>query len=44
MFEKEPMEKVVEMGELMVYKHEGFWQCMDNKRDHEVLESLWEKK
>ncbi len=43
MFEKEPMEKVVEMGELMVFKHEGFWQCMDNKRDHEVLESLWEK-
>ena len=41
MFEKEPMENLVEMGELMVYKHEGFWQCMDNKRDREVLEAFW---
>tara|TARA_X000001036_G_C20674098_1_gene803525 strand:- start:483 stop:1247 length:765 start_codon:yes stop_codon:yes gene_type:complete len=41
MFEKEPMEKVVEMEGLMVHRHEGFWKCMDNKRDREILESLW---
>ena len=29
------------MGELMAYKHRGFWQCMDTKRDHELLEKLW---
>ena len=25
----------------MSYKHEGFWHCMDNKRDRDVLEALW---
>ena len=30
------------MGELMSYQHEGFWQCMDTKRDKELLEGLWE--
>ena len=25
----------------MAYKHEGFWQCMDTKRDHQMLEKLW---
>ena len=39
--EREPLEKVAEMGELMAYHHDGFWQCMDTKRDHELLESLW---
>jgi glucose-1-phosphate cytidylyltransferase len=39
--EREPLEKAVALGELMAYKHEGFWQCMDTKRDHELLESLW---
>ena len=41
MLEREPLEKLTKMGELMAYKHEGFWQCMDTKRDHELLESLW---
>ena len=27
--EKEPLEKVASLGQLMAYKHEGFWQCMD---------------
>lgn len=40
--EKEPLEKVAEMGELMAYFHDGFWQCMDTKRDKDVLEKLWE--
>jgi glucose-1-phosphate cytidylyltransferase len=39
--EREPLERAVAMGELMAYRHEGFWQCMDTKRDLELLESLW---
>ena len=39
--EKEPLEKVAKMGELMPYMHEGFWQCMDTKRDRDYLEELW---
>jgi glucose-1-phosphate cytidylyltransferase len=40
--EKTPLEKATEMGELMAFKHDGFWQCMDTKRDRDYLESLWE--
>ena len=36
--EKEPLEKACELNELMAYKHEGFWQCMDTKRDWQILE------
>ncbi len=43
MFEREPMEKLAQDGQLMCYKHEGFWQCMDTLRDKEKLEELWEK-
>ena len=43
MLEREPLEKATQAGELMAYKHHGFWHCMDTKRDHELLESLWEK-
>ena len=39
--EKEPLEKVAQMGELMSYQHDGFWQCMDTKRDRDSLEELW---
>ena len=39
--EKEPMEAVAKMNELMAYKHEGFWQCMDTVREKEQLEQLW---
>jgi len=39
--EREPLETVAKMGELMAYSHEGFWQCMDTKRDREALEDLW---
>ena len=27
----------------MAYKHDGFWQCMDNKKDHDYLNNLWEE-
>ncbi len=41
MLEREPFEELSRLGELVAFKHTGFWQCMDNKRDHEVLEELW---
>ena len=37
-----PLENLVAEGELMAYKHEGFWQCMDTKRDLDYLNRLWE--
>jgi glucose-1-phosphate cytidylyltransferase len=43
MLEREPIEKACELGELMAFRHAGFWQCMDTKRDHDLLESLWAK-
>jgi glucose-1-phosphate cytidylyltransferase len=39
--EKDPLEKAAEMGELMAYRHRGFWQCMDTKRDRDSLEEMW---
>ena len=41
-FEKEPLEKLAADGELMSYQHKGFWQCMDNKREMDILEKLLE--
>lgn len=38
--EREPMDKLVAEGQLMSYIHEGFWQCMDNMREKEMLEKL----
>lgn len=43
MLEREPMECVAKSGELMSYQHEGFWHCMDTKRDHELLETIWDQ-
>jgi glucose-1-phosphate cytidylyltransferase len=40
--EREPLEQAARMGELMAYRHEGFWQCMDTKRDRDSLEELWQ--
>ena len=43
--EREPFEKLTKNKELVAYKHEGFWQCMDTLRDKEILErKLREKK
>ena len=41
-FEKEPLERLAADGELMAYRHDGFWQCMDTRRDKYVLEKMWE--
>ena len=37
-----PLRELTLSGNLMAYKHEGFWQCMDTIRDREFLEELWE--
>ena len=42
--EREPLERVCGMGELMAYKHYGYWQCMDTKRDKDQLEELIQSK
>jgi len=39
--EKEPLENLVRDGELMAYRHKGFWQPMDTLRDKNHLEDLW---
>ena len=40
-FEQKPLENMSNDGELMVYTHKGFWQCMDTYRDMTYLEKLW---
>ena len=40
--EKEPLEKLAKEEQLMAFKHSGFWQCMDTKRDRDLLENLWQ--
>jgi glucose-1-phosphate cytidylyltransferase len=39
--EGDPLERLAADGELMAYRHEGFWQCMDTVRDRDVLENFW---
>ena len=39
-FEKTPLETLAKQGELMSYIHTGFWQCMDNVRERDMLEKL----
>lgn len=39
-FEREPLERLAKEGELMSYIHKGFWQCMDTKREMDMLEKL----
>lgn len=41
-FEREPLERLAADGQLMAYKHEGFWQCMDTRREKHILETLWQ--
>jgi len=41
-FERQPLESLAKEGQLMAYKHEGFWKCMDTKRDREMLEQMIE--
>jgi glucose-1-phosphate cytidylyltransferase len=39
--EKKPLENLARDRELMVYEHDGFWQCMDTYRDYKLLNDLW---
>lgn len=41
-FEREPLEAAAKLGQLMSYEHNGFWQCMDTKREMDKLQSLWQ--
>ncbi len=40
-WEREPLEKLAADGQLMAYRHDSFWQCMDTLRDKVLLEKLW---
>ena len=42
--EREPIERVVKDNQVSAYMHDGFWQCMDNTRDRDVLENLSKNK
>jgi glucose-1-phosphate cytidylyltransferase len=40
-FERQPLERLVADGQLMSYRHEGFWQPMDTLREVKLLDQLW---
>lgn len=40
-WEHEPLEQLAKDGELMAYRHHGFWQCMDTPREKHILEEMW---
>jgi glucose-1-phosphate cytidylyltransferase len=40
-FEQGPLQRLAREGELMAFRHEGFWQCMDTPRDRDRLEAMW---
>lgn len=40
MFEREPIQALVDIGQIAAFNHHGFWQCMDTKRDRDYLEAL----
>ncbi len=40
--EKAPLERAAKEGQLAMYRHEGFWQCMDTLRDYQLLNKIWD--
>lgn len=42
--EREPMRNAAGNGDMGVYRHHGFWQCMDNQREYTLLNNLWSQK
>ena len=42
-FEREPLEGLATHGEVMAYKHHGFWKCMDTLSDKNALNNMWTK-
>ena len=43
MLEREPLERIARAGQLMAYRHDGFWQPMDTLREKQMLEEMWAK-
>jgi glucose-1-phosphate cytidylyltransferase len=43
-FESDTLPKLVKRQQLIAFKHNGFWQCMDNIREKRILENFWNKK
>ena len=43
MWERVALERVADAGELMAFRHEGFWHCMDSLRDKRLLEEMWQR-
>ena len=41
--EKEPLENLAKDNQIMAFKHKGFWQCMDTKRDYDYLNEIYKK-
>ena len=41
MFEHAPMQRLAADGQLMAYRHEGFWACMDTLREKHMLNEMW---
>ena len=41
--EKAPLERLAREGQLAMYRHEGFWQCMDTLRDYQLLNRIWDQ-
>jgi len=41
-WERSPMENLAEKGEIITYKHHGFWKCMDTLKDKHDLNKMWE--
>lgn len=42
MWERKPLEDLAKVGEIIAYKHHGFWKCMDTLRDNQELNTFWE--
>lgn len=40
--EHEPLENLARRNQLVAYRHEGYWQCMDTLREKQILQNLWE--
>lgn len=41
--EREPLRRLAEDGQLAMYKHNGYWQCMDTLREYNLLNQMWEE-
>jgi glucose-1-phosphate cytidylyltransferase len=42
-WERDPVEQLVNEGQIMGYRHFSFWSCMDTLKEKNYLEELWNK-